>query len=321
MLEVAGVGYLGRAAGTTLAGRLGATSGGSHTVGEGLIRMTRLEVSARHRRRGAAIVRVMGAVVILAAVAVVVIGHVCVHIGLIMAQVDRCRTVVAAGVVVPIVGRNPDGISVSAEVCEHRRRADVDGAHVVVRTVDIRRADDLHVGGRVTHLNGERGHVLEDIRREDGLDQDDVVVALDGLDNAEVVDITVAVEVERREHVIGRVEQHLKLTERVGLAEGGCYGAEVEEEAEVLVEGRHLYDCGSRAGGAGFDHGSGGRRLYIRMAVHHAGAGLRIDDGCGFGCHGRGDDTGQAAAAKQGNGDDGKELFHILRVLLVLCVE
>ena len=84
-----------------------------------------------------------------------------------------------------------------------------------------------------------------------------MVVAFHRLYHAEVIHVTVAVEVERRKHVVRRVEQALKLLEGVGFSEGGSHGAKVEEEADIFVERGHLYHGSGGLGRRGLDHGSG----------------------------------------------------------------
>jgi len=66
--------------------------------------MTSLVVFARHGRRGAVVVGIMHAVVVLAVIAVLVVGDVGVYVGLIVAQIYRSRLVVVVRIIVPIVG-------------------------------------------------------------------------------------------------------------------------------------------------------------------------------------------------------------------------
>ena len=221
----------------------------------------------------------MHVVVVLAVVAVAVIGDIGIHIRLIMAQINRSRSVVVMGVVVPVIGRTPRVVTRSSPVRKDRRCAHKDGANIVVDAIDIGRTDDLHIRRSVTHLCGQRGYILEDVRCQHSLDNDDVVVTVDSLHNTQIINISVAVEVQRREHVGGRVEQHLELLQRVSRSKGCAHSAQVEEEADIFAQWGHVdYRC-SGLGRRGLDDRGGASRLHVRVAIDHAGRRLGIYDG------------------------------------------
>ena len=67
--------------------------------------------------------------------------------------------------------------------------------------------------------------------------------ALDGLNHAQIIDISVLIEVEVGEHVRGIVDQILEILYGGGLCESGSDCLKVEAEGDVLAEGRH--SCGS----------------------------------------------------------------------------
>ncbi len=78
----------------------------------------------------------------------------------------------------------------------------IDRLDDVVGAVDVWSTYHLNVVvGNSGNLGNERGHILIDIVVQDCLDDKDVRKAVDILENAEVIHITVSVEVEVRNHV------------------------------------------------------------------------------------------------------------------------
>ena len=137
----------------------------------------------------------MHTVIVLAVVAVLVVRDVRVHIRLIMTQIHRCRFMIVVRIVVPIVRRTPGVVMGHSPAREHRRRAHKHRTYVVVRTVHIRCADNLHIRRGVTHLGGQGRHILEDVMRQHSLDDNDVVVTVHHLHNTQIINISVVVEV------------------------------------------------------------------------------------------------------------------------------
>ena len=81
-----------------------------------------------------------------------------------------------------------------------------------LRTVDIRCTDHLDMVIGVTwSLCYESRYILVDIFSENSLDKEYMRVSLEGLENAQIIDISVTVEVEVGEHVLGVVQQVLEL--------------------------------------------------------------------------------------------------------------
>lgn len=262
--------------------------------------MTRLIVVAHHAGACTAVVGIMHAVVKLAVVAVFVIADIRVHICLIMTQIHRSRLVVVVRIVVPVIRRTPGVVTRSPPVREHRRSAHKNRTNVVVGSIHIRRTDNLHVRRSVTHLHGQRSHILEDVLRQHSLNNDDVVVAVDSLHNTQIINISVAVEVQRGKHVCGRVEQHLKLLQRVSRSKGSTHSTQVEEEADIFTQRRHVDHGRGGLRRRGLDDSGGLGRLNITVAVDHAGRGLRIHNGSARRrslC--RGDNAGHTTAQKQ----------------------
>lgn len=255
-------------------------------------------------RNGLAHRLIVGVVIVLDVVylvAVVVIGDVGCYVGLIMTKVLGRRLVVVGGEVTPVVGRRPALVARAAQVVVHSRRLVVNGLNDIGIAVDIRRTDNLHVGGGVVHFHYQRCHVLVDIGSQNGLDNEYVGIALQGLHHAQIIHVTIAVQVEVGYHVVVGVQDLLELLYRTGLCEGGAYCLQVQIERDV-------------AGYRGNLNGSGGRVLAVRGGDGGCGGGLRNDDRR-LGCRGRGcyhssgayggggrshrDDTRKAACAAQ----------------------
>ena len=145
--------------------------------------------------------------------------------------------------------------------------------YVVVRTVDVRVSDDLHVVRcemRVLHDYG--GYILEYVSSEHGLDDEEVVAAMEGLDYAEVVYVTIPVEVEVGDDVGVVVEEGLELLYGRGLGESGCYGLEIKLERDIVVVGDDL--CRGCRMGPRNRHcrrAVGRRRRVVRRYGHYPG--------------------------------------------------
>lgn len=275
--------------------------------------MTRLIVSARHLRTRTRVVAIVHTVIKLTMIAVLVVCDIRVHIRLIMTQIHRSRPMVVVGIVVPIIRRTPGVVTRSPPMRKHRRSAHKNRTNIVVHTIDIRRADDLHVRRSITHLCGQCGHVLEDVRCQHSLNNHYVIVALDSLYNTQIINISVAVQVQRRQHICGRVEQHLKLLQRISRSKGRTYCAKVQKETDILTQRRYIDHSRGGLRRRGLDDSGGLGRLHIRAAIDHSGRGLRIHNGstrrrslC------RGDDTGHTTAQKQCSAAQNKtNFFHI----------
>lgn len=61
------------------------------------------------------------------------------------------------------------------------------------------------------HFRHDRGHVLIYVGGKDGLNHENVCVALDGFHHSQIIDVTVTVEVEVAEHIRGVIYQVLEL--------------------------------------------------------------------------------------------------------------
>lgn len=146
-------------------------------------------------------------------VTVAAVAHIGVDICLIVAEVDGLGPAVARRIVAPIPGRHPGMVLPHAKVCEDAGLCVEHGSDEEGRTIDERSSDDLDVEtGKVRVLNHQRGHILEDVVPKYCLDDEEVVVPFHGLHNPEVIDETVPVEVQVRDHVRRVVEEVFEFT-------------------------------------------------------------------------------------------------------------
>lgn len=237
------------------------------TIGERVLRVLLLIVVVSV---GAYMIIVMGIVVrrgIVTMVAVVVVTHILLYIGLVVAEVHGFRVLVVGREMTMTVGRNPGRIAGVVQVVPDRRTLYPYRTYDILRAVDIRIADNLYVEVGSTCLGYEGSYVLVDISGQACLDQVDVAIALYGLQYAQIIYVAVAVQVEVVDHVARRVEQLLKLTYAGRLRKGSCHGLEVEIERQVGRDGVDLYRSGcSRTSGRsryGTDGGDCLGRTYI----------------------------------------------------------
>ncbi len=87
-------------------------------------------------------------------------------------------------------------------MCEDQRPCVVHRLNDVVRTIDVRCTDDLYVGGGYgIHFRHEGGDVLINVWSENGLDHENVVPAFHCLHHAQIIDVSVAIEVKVGKHV------------------------------------------------------------------------------------------------------------------------
>ena len=155
--------------------------------------MTRSVVITRYLAISLRVVTIVHMVVILAVVAVSVVGDVRVNIRLIMTQIHRSRSVVVMRIIVPVVRRTPRVVTRTPPVREHRRSTYKHRANVVVGAIDERSTDNLNIRRSVTHLCCQCCHVLENVLCQYSLNNNHVVITLYNLHNTQIVNISVAV--------------------------------------------------------------------------------------------------------------------------------
>lgn len=236
-------------------------------------------IVTHHRLSHVGIVGIVVRRSIVELVAVVVVQHICIDICMIVIHVDGSRTPVVRRIVSPIPGRSPAMIAGP----DHMRKYDgpcvINGLDDVVCTIDVRSTDNLNIIIRAGGNFGNDGrYVLIDVECKYGLYHEDVCEAVFLLENAEIINITVAVEVEVRDHIGRVVEEDLELFDCAGLGERCSNGLEVEVKRDVIIR----------------SHGAGG-------GGHGTCPGNRNGSAVGVDCLGIGrhrNDTGGTATGK-----------------------
>ena len=188
--------------------------------------------------------------------------HVGAHIRLIVVQVDGSRLLVVTRPIVVVIRRRPSGIRRTTEHIPQRRTLHEDRTNDIVRTIQPAVTDDLHIQRVRTVLRDKRRYILIERRTETSLDEESMVHATMRLDHAQVVNPSVAVEIEVVDHIPTGVEQLLELRYRTRLSESRSYRIEVEVEREVGIV---IGDC----------HRSDGRGLRRRRCDSRGIDGLR----------------------------------------------
>lgn len=206
------------------------------------VRLRHLRVTAVERLRR-----------IVALVAVMMVGHIRAHISLIVVQVDGFRLLVITWPVVVVVRRRPSNIRRTTEHIPKRRTLDEYRTNDVIRSVQPAITDYLYIQCIRTMLRNERGYVLKHRLTQTSLNKESMVHSAMRLNHTQVVNPSVAVEVEVIDHVPAGVEQLLKLRHVACLGKSRSYGIEVEIEREIGIEtrNRHRGDClclGCRSG-------------------------------------------------------------------------
>lgn len=182
-------------------------------------------------------------------VAVGMSSHIGPDICLVVVQENRPGVMIVGREVVPVPRRHPDYVSASSEDLEDGRSGVECGPDDIARAVDVRSTYDLEVViVCALGLGDQSCDVLEDVICKHCLDQEEVVVSVDGLQHAEIVDVTVAVEVEVGHGILTVVEHRLEFLDGACLCEEGGDSLEVELERYVFVLGVDLGDRGGRAG-------------------------------------------------------------------------
>ncbi len=193
--------------------------------------------------------------------AIAVIVHVGVDVGMVVAQENRGRMPVVRWQMSPVPRRVPRSISRSEQVHEYRRPGIIYRPYDVVRTVDVRAAYDFHmVCGVTRHFRNHGGHILINVLVKHSLNDEHMGGAVQGLEHAQIIHISVVVEVQVGEHVLGIVQQVLEFLHRLGLGECSADSLEVEIEGYVIIR---CNDAGGRSSRACTWYGDcGAVRIY-----------------------------------------------------------
>lgn len=83
----------------------------------------------------------------------------------------------------------------------YQRPRVVGRSHIIVRAVDVGIAYELDMLPEDGHLGNECRNILIDVGSKDGLDHEHMVQSLHGLEHAQIIHVTVTVEVEVGKHV------------------------------------------------------------------------------------------------------------------------
>jgi len=147
-----------------------------------------------------------------------------------------------AGVIPPIPGTVPCEPCVRPEPVVDHRPIDIYGLDDIVRSIDVLVA--YHLYGHLVllvSLHIYRRDVLIDVFRQDSLQNDQPFVAFAGLHYAQVIHLSVAVEVEVAEHAVRIVEHRLELLQVLSLCEQFGYHLQIESFRNVRTVGRNRY--------------------------------------------------------------------------------
>ena len=188
------------------------------------------------------ITTVMRLLRIVATMAVMMVRHVGAHIRLIVVQVHRFGFRVIRWEIAIVIRRRPNGVVRMTEHIPHRRAFDKYRTNNVVIAVQIAITDHLYIQRICLAFSYQSSYILEYTRSQACLDEERVVITAMSLNNTQIVNPSVAVEVEVVDHVAARVEQLLKLLDRTALCEGGCHRIEVQIETRIGIVVRH-YKC------------------------------------------------------------------------------
>ena len=129
------------------------------------------------------------------AMAIVVVLHICSHVCLIMPQMIRRMVSIVMREMIPVVRRTPVRICRTAKAVEQRRTFVEHRFDNIIRTVNIWRTYNLHIRRSIAHLHNQSCHILIDIGGEHSLNEHHVRTSVQGLKYAQVVNVTVVIEV------------------------------------------------------------------------------------------------------------------------------
>ena len=178
--------------------------------------------------------------------AVMMVRHIRMYIRLIVVQINWFGLRIIRRPVVIVIRRRPRTIRSMAVHFPHRRTFDEHRTNDVVIAIQIRISDHLHIQSIRKPLCYEGSYVLENRGRQTSLNQQSMVRTAASLYHAQIVDPSVAVEVEIIDHILTGVDDLLELAHTACLSESSGYRIEVEIETEVLVIRGNIDRCGGR---------------------------------------------------------------------------
>mgnify|MGYP007056169037 FL=1 len=188
-----------------------------------------------------------------------VVRHIRRHVCLIVVQIDRFRTRVIGRIIVVIIRRTPYGIRCTTIDIPHRRTFHEHRTDNVVITIQITVTHYLYIQHIGPALRNQRSHVLEHTRTQTRLNKQGMIIPAVGLDHTQVVDPSVAVQIQVVDHIPAGIQKFLKLLYRTALSESRSNGVQIQIETWIAVVVRY------------------GNRTYCRMLGRRSRYGGRID--------------------------------------------
>ena len=140
------------------------------------------------------------------------------------------------GIIAPVPRRVPAAPRGSPEPVVDVRTIDIYRLDYIVRTVNILVTNHLcaDLPGRLILLDVDGSNILENILRQHGLDNNEVLVAVVRFHTTQVINRTVAVEVKIGESGIGVVKERFELLDSLNCTEQCSHRLQIERLAYVL---------------------------------------------------------------------------------------
>ncbi len=187
--------------------------------------------------------------------AIMVINHIRGYILLIVCDINRSGTFVACWEIPPIIRRTPRFVINDYQAVEDIRRCHIRRLNDIFGSVYIRVTYYLYVRARNRRNFGNKGsNILIDISRQDCLDKEHVCITLHRFQYAQVIYITITVQVQVTQHIRRVIQQVLKVLHRIRLCKSSADGLQIQIEGDVLTncrngglsDGLHFLGCNRR---------------------------------------------------------------------------
>lgn len=141
-------------------------------------------------------------------------------------------------VVTPVVGRIPSVVAGTPEEREDGRGINIYRFDDVVRTVEIRIADNLHVSSAVVFLfYHDSSHILEDVAVEDSLNNYEVSFSFTGFDYSQVIHLSVLIHIQVVDAVVVVVESSFEFLQVAGVGKQIGNSPQIEVVTDVVTFG------------------------------------------------------------------------------------
>ncbi len=168
----------------------------------------------------------------------------------------------------------------------------------IFRSIYIRVTYYLYVCARDSrHFGNQCSHILIDISRQDSLNKEHVRITLHRFQYAQVIYITIAVQVQVAQHIRRVIQQVLKFLHRIRLRKSSADGLQVQ------IKGYVLTNCRNGSLGDGL-HFLGRNRRRINRRIDGSRLGLNNNRLCNNGSNGFGgnsNNVNQSTTAKKRN--------------------